>query len=137
MSKTNSSDVVKTDEERIREIERNYEEVFGSVPPSLDTRLTVFSGQQREAVIAFEEARSLAVMPPGTSQKDVQLMQFAVYLATGSEGGATHHGATAIGHGATLDDLGLATHIALLASGMSALHLGVKIMKNLQDPGSE
>lgn len=121
-----------TTEERIQRIAQGYQDVFGSTPPSLDTRFNVFSDQQREAMVAIEEARALAVNPPGTAQKDVQIIQFALYLCLGSDGGAAHHGAAAMRHGATLEDLGLATHLAFLAAGMPALLLGVAVMSKQQ-----
>lgn len=107
------------------EIEQAYANMLGEVPLSLKAKFDVFGDVAERALIAIENARAEALTPSAFSPKEVQLLQFAMYVALGSQVGADVHALAAMRLGARREELAGVAGIAFVAQGVPALNLGV------------
>lgn len=114
-------------------IRASYVELAGSVPPAIETRLSLAarSGRTR-AVELIEELRAELIMGNPLGRKIGQLVHFAQVLALGHAVPARLHAGAARRAGASIEELVGVAELALITAGMPAYSLGVEIIGELR-----
>ncbi|MHB1504454.1 MAG: carboxymuconolactone decarboxylase family protein [Acidimicrobiales bacterium] len=126
---TASTQVHGSSTDRIR---ASYIELAGSVPPSIEQRLTLADRTGRtEAVEAIEALRDVLIMKNPLGRKTGQLVHFGQLVALGEAVPARLHARAALQAGATIEELAGVAELALITSGMPAYSLGVEILAEL------
>lgn len=116
----------------VDEIRARYIELTGSVPPSIEERLTLAVNTGRiKAIQAIEALRQTLIMENPLDRKTGQLVQFAQLLALGKAEAAKLHAGAARKAGASHQELVGVAELALITSGMPSYALGVEIITNL------
>lgn len=118
----------------MEKIRAGYVELTGSVPATIETRLTLASRSGRtQAVSLVEDLRAELIMANPLGRKVGQLVHFAQLLVLGQEGPARLHVRAARRGGATIEELVGVAELALITAGMPAYSLGVVIVAELVD----
>ena len=116
----------------IDEIRARYVELTGSVPPSIERRLTLAVNTDRiKATQAIEALRQTLIMENPLGRKTGQLVHFAQLLALGKAEAAKLHAGAARKAGASYQELVGVAELALITSGMPSYALGVEIITDL------
>lgn len=115
-------------------IRAGYVELLGSVPPAIETRLSLGERSGRERAVGLIEAlRDELIMANPLGRKVGQLVHFAQLLVRGEAGPARLHVRGARRAGASVEELVGVAELALITAGMPAYSLGVEIIGELID----
>jgi 4-carboxymuconolactone decarboxylase len=110
-------------------IENQYRELIGAVPPTIAERIRIaaISGRNK-SIIRIEELRAQLIIENPLGQKTAQLVHFAQLQAIGEEKAAKLHADAARKAGASLEELVGVVELALITAGMPAYSRGVSIL---------
>lgn len=132
MSLDSSTENTYLDTATADEIRSRYVELTGSVPPSIEKRLSLALRTNRlPAIQAIEALRQTLIMENPLGRKTGQLVHFAQLLALGKADAAKLHAGAARKAGASYEELLGVAELALITAGMPQYGLGVEIITNL------
>lgn len=117
---------------RVEAIRDRYRTVFATVPPGIETRLSVAEATGRlDAVETIEALRRCLLADNPLDSRTQQLVHFAQLVALGHDGPARLHARGALRAGATPADLVGVAETALVTAGMPAYALAIDIVAEL------
>ncbi len=117
-------------------IAEGYQSFFGHLPEGIDDRIRFaeMTGTER-ALESVERMREQLIYNNPLGPKVQQLVHFGQLIALGHEGPARLHAASAIHHGATMEELAGVAETALITAGVPAYALGISILSALPPDG--
>ena len=117
-------------------IAEGYQRFFGHLPAGIDDRIRLAERTGTESALeSIERMREQLIYANPLGPKVQQLVHFGQLVALGHEGPARLHAASAIHHGATLEELVGVVETALITSGVPAYALGISILSTLSRDG--
>ena len=126
-------------EGRAEAVRDRYRAAFGTVPASIEDRITVAEAAGRlDAVETIEALRQVLLADNPLGSRTQQLVHFGQLVALGREDPARLHARGALRAGASITDLVGVAETSLVTAGMPAYSLAVAIVAELisdNDPG--
>ncbi len=123
--------------ERAEVIRQRYREVFGHVPPGIESRIALAESTGRTAAVeAVEELRRVLLAENHLGARVQQLVHFAQLISLGREGPARLHARGALRAGASVADLVGVAETSLITSGMPAYSAAIEIITQVVDETS-
>ena len=117
-------------------IAEGYQRFFGHLPAGIDDRIRLAEITGTESALeSIERMREQLIYANPLGPKVQQLVHFGQLVALGHEEPARLHAASAIHHGATLEELVGVVETALITSGVPAYALGISILSTLSRDG--
>jgi 4-carboxymuconolactone decarboxylase len=120
--------------QRAEAIRDRYRDVFATVPPGIEARISVARAAGRfDAIEVIEQLRSVLLASNPLDAPTQQLVHFVQLIALGREGPARLHARGALRAGATPVDLVGVAETSLVTAGMPAYALAIEIIAELLD----